>query len=81
MWLDGIYMGLPFYTMAAPQLKGVKKAKKYYDDAVDQILMTDKRTFDAKTGLWKHAYDEKHAMFWADSETGQSKHTWARAMG
>ena len=81
VWLDGIYMGLPFYTMAAPQLKGGKKAKRYYDDAVDQILMTDKRTFDAKTGLWKHAYDEKHSMFWADSKTGQSKHTWARAMG
>lgn len=81
VWLDGIYMGLPFYTMAAPQLKGAKKAKKYYDDAVDQIMMTDKRTFDAKTGLWKHAYDEKHAMFWADKQTGQSQHTWARAMG
>ncbi len=80
VWLDGIFMGLPYYTLAAPQLKG-KKARKYYDDAVDQIVKTDKRTYDAKTGLWKHAWDETHTMFWADKETGLSKHTWGRALG
>ena len=80
VWLDGIFMGLPYYTLAAPQLKG-KKAKKYYDDAVDQIIKTDKRTYDAKTGLWKHAWDETHTMFWADKETGLSQHTWGRALG
>lgn len=81
VWLDGIYMGLPFYTMATPILKGEKKAKKYWDDAVDQIMMTDKRTYDKATGLWKHAWDENHDVFWADKETGLSKHSWARAMG
>ena len=82
VWLDGIYMGLPFYTMAAPTLKGQKKAeKKYWPDAVDQITKTDFRTFDAKTGLWKHAWDETHTAFWADKATGKSKHTWARALG
>ena len=80
VWLDGIFMGLPFYTEAAPMLKG-KKAKKYYEDIIDQVVKTDKRTYDAKTGLWKHAWDETHTAFWADKETGQSKHTWARAMG
>ncbi len=81
VWLDGIFMGLPYYTAAAPMLKGEKKAKKYYDDAVDQIIKTDKRTFDEPTGLWKHAWDETHTMFWADSISGKSKHSWARAMG
>jgi len=81
VWLDGIYMGLPFYTMAAPQLKGQKKAKKYYDDAVNQITVTFNRTYDAKTDLWKHAWDETHSIFWADKETGLCQHTWARAMG
>ena len=81
VWLDGIYMGLPFYTLSAPELKGKKQAKKYYDDAVDQITKTFRRTYDEKTGLWKHAWDETHSMFWADKETGLSKHTWARAMG
>ncbi|MBR1463680.1 MAG: glycoside hydrolase family 88 protein [Prevotella sp.] len=81
VWLDGIFMGLPYYTEATPLLKKAKKAKKYYNDIVDQVVKTDKRTFDAKTGLWKHAWDETHTAFWADKETGQSKHTWARAMG
>ncbi|MBM6991854.1 MAG: glycoside hydrolase family 88 protein [Prevotella sp.] len=82
VWLDGIFMGLPYYTLAAPTLKGMKKAeKKYWADAIDQIVKTDKRTFDAKTGLWKHAWDETHTAFWADKETGQSQHTWGRALG
>lgn len=82
VWLDGIYMGQPFYTMAAPSiLKNEKKTNKIYDDAVNQILSTDKRTYDEKTGLWKHAWDETHTMFWANKETGLSQHTWARAQG
>lgn len=82
VWLDGIYMGLPFYTMAAPALRGQKKAeKKYWNDAVDQITKTDLRTFDPATNLWKHAWDETHTAFWADKNTGQSKHTWGRALG
>lgn len=81
VWLDGVYMGHPFYTMAAPALKGEKKAKKYYDDAFEQISKTYKRTYDEKTGLWKHAWDETQKMFWANPETGLSKHTWARAQG
>lgn len=81
VWLDGIFMGLPFYVKAAPEFKGYKKAKKYWDDAVDQIVKTDKRTYDPATGLWKHAWDETHKQFWADPATGRSQHTWARAMG
>lgn len=81
VWLDGIFMGLPFYTKAAPMFKGYKKAHKVWDDAVDQILKTDKRTYDPATGLWKHAWDETHRQFWANPETGLSQHSWARAMG
>ena len=81
VWLDGIFMGLPYYVLAAPQLKGEKKATRYWNDAVSQIASTDRRTFDARTGLWKHAWDETHTAFWADSLTGKSKHTWGRALG
>lgn len=102
VWLDGIYMGLPYKTMAAPKMvregmtvksKGIpakkalsakaqaKELQGYYDDIVHQITMTDARTYDEATGLWKHAWDSKHGMFWADPETGRSRHTWARAMG
>lgn len=81
VWLDGVYMGHPFYTMAAPVIKGEKKATKYYNDTFEQISKTFKRTYDEKTGLWKHAWDETNSMFWADKETGLSQHTWSRAQG
>lgn len=80
VWLDGIYMGLPFYTMAAPLLRPGQE-QQYYDDAVDQIVKTEQRTYDEATRLWKHAWDETHSMFWADKTTGLSQHTWGRALG
>lgn len=81
VWLDGIFMGLPFYTAYAHQYLSPKKASKIYKDAIDQILTTDKRTYDPKTKLWKHAWDATHSQFWANKENGQSLHTWARALG
>lgn len=81
VWLDGIFMGLPFYCNYAVQNLKPKKAKKILDDAVDQMIKTDYRTYDEKTQLWKHAWDETHQQFWADKENGKSQHTWARALG
>ena len=81
VWLDGLYMGLPFFTMAAEEMEGKEVAEQVYDDAVNQIATTFEKTFDEKTGLWKHAWDEKKSIFWADKTTGQSQHTWSRALG
>ena len=81
VWLDGIFMGLPFYTMTARDLLPQKEAKKIYDDAVNQISITYQRTFDPTTGLNRHAYDETRDMFWADKTTGLSQHCWGRAQG
>ena len=81
VWLDGIFMGLPFYCNYAVQNLKPKKAKKILDDAVAQIVKTDLRTYDEKTQLWKHAWDETHSQFWANKEDGKSQHTWARALG
>ena len=91
VWLDGIFMGLPFRVLTAPiteKVKGVKgkKTKKnpvtaIYDDAVNQLKITYDRTLDPKTGLNRHAYDETRKTFWADKETGLSQHCWGRAQG
>jgi len=81
VWLDGIFMGLPFHALTANMLLKGKKATKIYDDAVDQISKTYARTLDPKTGLNRHAWDETHTMFWADKETGLSQHCWGRAQG
>ena len=81
VWLDGIFMGLPFYCNYAVQTMKPKKAEKYLNDAVDQMIKTDFRTYDEKTQLWKHAWDETHQQFWANKEDGKSQHCWARALG
>ena len=81
VWLDGIFMGLPFYCNYAVQTMKPKKAEKYLNDAVDQMVKTDYRTYDEKTQLWKHAWDETHQQFWANKQDGKSQHCWARALG
>ena len=81
VWLDGIFMGLPFYCDYAVKTCSPRKARRILDDAVNQMMQTDRRTYDEKTGLWKHAWDETHRQFWANPLTGQSRHTWARALG
>ena len=80
VWLDGIFMGLPFRCLTAPVVSP-KNAQKIYDDAVNQLKITYQRTLDPKTGLNRHAYDENKNMFWADKDTGLSQHCWGRAQG
>ena len=93
VWLDGIFMGLPFRTLTAPitckpakntkaaKAKADKEIQAIYDDAVNQLKITYQRTFDPKTELNRHAYDETRKTFWADKETGLSQHCWGRAQG
>ena len=86
VWLDGIFMGLPYRCLTAPITTSAKEAKKgavtkIYDDAVNQLTITYNRTLDPKTGLNRHAYDENRNMFWADKATGLSQHCWGRAQG
>ena len=92
VWLDGIFMGLPYRCLTAPIMeknaKGNRKSQTsnlksqtIYDDAVDQLLITYQRTLDPKTGLNRHAYDETRKAFWADPQTGLSQHCWGRAQG
>ena len=86
VWLDGIFMGLPFRCLTAPITQNAHKAHKaqttqIYDDAVNQLKITYQRTLDPKTGLNRHAYDETRKTFWADKETGLSQHCWGRAQG
>ena len=81
VWLDGIFMGLPFRCLTAVTQLKPKDANKIYDDAVNQLKITYERTLDPKTGLNRHAYDETRDAFWSDKETGLSQHCWGRAQG
>lgn len=77
IWLDGVYMTGPFLA------KYVKLSKndQYYDKAVEEILITAKHTYDAKTGLYYHAWDESKKQAWANPQTGQSPNFWGRSIG
>ena len=86
VWLDGIFMGLPFRCLTAPVVnnqnnRNNQSTLKIYDDAVNQLKITYERTLDPKTGLNRHAYDETRKTFWADKATGLSQHCWGRAQG
>ncbi len=77
VWLDGIYMALPFYAEFAREF-GEAAA---FDDVAQQIIVIEKHARDARTGLLYHGWDESRQMGWADPETGCSPQFWGRAMG
>lgn len=77
MWLDGVYMGAPFYA---------RYAKKYnepesFDEIALWITNVEKVTRDEDTGLLYHGWDESREQAWADNTTGCSPHFWGRGMG
>ena len=82
MWLDGLYMAQPFYAEYTTRFiaDSLQRQANYNDIALQFQLVYD-HTFDAETGLLRHAWDSSHSMFWCDEETGQSDHAWGRAMG
>jgi unsaturated rhamnogalacturonyl hydrolase len=77
MWLDGLYMGAPFYAEYAMKYDRPQD----FRDVVNQFLIVAAHTYDPATGLYRHAFDASRQMAWADSVTGQSPHAWGRAMG
>ena len=77
MWLDGIYMGAPFYAEYAFRNNRVQD----YQDIVHQFITVARHTYDPKNGLYRHACDVSRKERWADPVTGQSQHSWGRAMG
>lgn len=77
MWLDGIYMGQPFYAEYAK----VFNRPQDFDDITHQIILIYEKTLDEKTGLLYHAWDESKQQKWANPVTGRSPHFWGRAIG
>ena len=77
MWLDGIYMGAPFYAQYAMTFQ----EPLLFDDVVAQFVIVHKHTYDPKTGLNYHGWDESRKQQWADPKTGCSPNFWGRAEG
>jgi unsaturated rhamnogalacturonyl hydrolase len=77
MWLDGLYMASPFLA----QYAGLFAEPALFNDVAKQIILMDRHSYDAATGLYWHAWDEAHAQSWADPKTGFSPNFWTRAIG
>lgn len=77
IWLDGLYMGQPFYMLYETKYNGMKN----YNDILNQFKNVRKLMFDESKKLYYHGYDSSKEMFWADKKTGLSKNFWLRAIG
>ena len=67
MWLDGLYMGAPFYAEYAMRNDRVND----YQDVINQFVTSAKHTYDPANGLYRHATDVSKKERWADPVTGQ----------
>ncbi len=77
VWLDGLYMGQPFYMEYETRFND----RKHYADIFSQFANVVKYMRDEETGLYYHGYDASKSIFWCDKETGLSKNFWLRAIG
>ena len=77
MWLDGLYMGEPFYAEYAETFN----EPEAFDDIAKQFILMEAHARDPKTGLLSHGWDESKQQRWADKTTGRSPNFWGRAMG
>jgi rhamnogalacturonyl hydrolase YesR len=69
LWLDDLYMSVP----ALAQMGKLTGDKKYYDDAVKQILQFSKRMFNNDLGFYMHG--------WVEDMNPHPEFHWARANG
>ncbi len=77
MWLDGLYMGQPFYAEYAKLFN----EPEAFDDITNQFVLMEKHSRDEETGLLYHGWDESREQAWANDTTGQSPNFWGRSLG
>ena len=77
LWLDGVYMGMPFLAGV-----GVMEGDDHkVEEAVNEFIITRSHLRDPDSGLYYHAWDEAKQQIWADPETGRSQYVWGRGLG
>ena len=77
MWLDGLYMGQPFYAEYARTFG----EDTSFNDVARQFILMERHSRDPKTGLLYHGWDESRQQKWANKTTGLSPNVWGRALG
>lgn len=76
IWLDGMYMYVPFnarYSVSMNKPSELDKIKKQYEFMRNNMFDNDKK-------LYYHAYTSK-GMFWSNNKPGTSPSFWLRSMG
>lgn len=77
MWLDGLYMGGPFYAQYVAEYGDAAN----YKEIVRWFVSMEKVSRDTITGLLYHGWDEARLQAWADPVSGCSPSFWGRGMG
>ena len=77
VWLDGLYMALPFYMEYEVTFENSKNITDIYNQLFNVYdIMRDK-----ETGLYYHGYDSAKQQIWANKTTGLSPNFWLRSIG
>jgi rhamnogalacturonyl hydrolase YesR len=77
LWLDGVYMGMPFLAGV-----GLMEGDDHkMEEAAREFTIARAHLRDPDSGLYYHAWDEAKEQSWADPETGLSRYVWARGLG
>ncbi|KAK0649647.1 family 88 glycosyl hydrolase [Cercophora newfieldiana] len=79
MWLDGLFMAMPFYAGYTSLFQPGNTTA--WDDILLQFSLVESHCRDAKTGMLRHGFDESKRAVWADAVTGASPLVWIRAQG
>ncbi|MGB0661928.1 MAG: glycoside hydrolase family 88/105 protein [Mangrovicoccus sp.] len=77
VWLDGLYMGLPFQIGYGQQIGDTA----LIEDALTQLGTALQMLTVEQTGLYAHAVDEARQQPWANKTSGHNPDHWARALG
>lgn len=77
LWLDGVYMGMPFL---ASYSKAFEQGHAY-DEVVKEFTISRAKLRDPNTGLYYHAWDEAREQAWADKDSGRASQFWGRGLG
>ncbi len=77
VWLDGLYMGAPFYAEYAKRFGRPDD----FDDIARQFRESYAKLRDARAGLLYHGWDESRVQGWSDPASGRSPGFWTRSLG
>lgn len=81
LWLDGVYMGMPFLAEYAMMFETGHQQEESLNEVVNEFKLSREYLRDSATGLYFHGWDELKQQAWANKDNGLSPEYWARGLG